>query len=404
MFRGVIFYIKGRGLVLCQYPFTGWQYTYDAQGNLRFREDACGQETGYSYDSLNRLVKIVWPDNSETNYTYDALNSLTQMQDAGGTTTYTYDKLKRLKSQVYPDGAALNYSYDLNGSRSSLNVSGAGQISYAYDSLNRLSKIVQPDGKTAQYSYDALSRRTQLNYPNGAITTYTYDPAGRLTQLINKDKSAQEMSKYIYTCNAAGDRIKTALLDGTTTYDYDQTRQLIAEHQTRAAETFAQAYQYDNAGNRLIRKTSSVPENYSYNNLNQLISQTSGASTATEKYIQVKGSVGDANLQSVKVNGVNAQVSGGQFTADNVLLKSGQNTITAEAVDAAGNTGSHQIKVTYQPGGSAQKLITVQGNVSDASPVSVKVNGITATVSAGQWTANNVPLNPGQNTIVGAVA
>ncbi len=62
----------------------------------------------------------------------------------------------------------------------------------------------------------------------------------------------------------------------------------------------------------------------------------------------VKGSVSNAagNETGVVVNGVLAMVYGDEFVANHVPLEEGENTITATATDAAGNTLSAEITVT----------------------------------------------------------
>jgi outer membrane protein assembly factor BamB len=78
---------------------------------------------------------------------------------------------------------------------------------------------------------------------------------------------------------------------------------------------------------------------------------TSPVSGATEHStpITVNGTVTDTvAIASVTVNGVNATLSNGSWSAS-VPLTSGSNTIKATATDGAGATGSASITVTYSP-------------------------------------------------------
>lgn len=76
------------------------------------------------------------------------------------------------------------------------------------------------------------------------------------------------------------------------------------------------------------------------------ITSPANESKTTETNIQVAGSASDdTELASVTVNGVNATISGGTFSAT-VALSDGANAITAVATDAAGNTASSGITVT----------------------------------------------------------
>ncbi len=335
-----------------------YQFSYDKQGNLISRIDANAITTGYQYDVLNRLYRINYPDGKSVNYAFDAAGNITQTQDLTGTYNYTYDKVNRLKSQSYPDSINLNYAYDPNGNRASLEITGLGKTSYNYDSLNRLAKITLPNSKITQFSYDKLSRKTQLIYPNGAITNYNYDNASRLSQLLNKSKAGVDISKFSYTYDKASRRTSINLINGSANYAYDKINQLTNENGAINSQNFALTYTYDAIGNRLSLNEAGQISNYTYNNLNQLI-QTSGAS---QKLIQVKGNVSDANPVTVKVNGISATIASGQFTANNISLNPGSNTIKAEAIDAVGNVNSHQISVTYNSPNAAATTYTYNKN------------------------------------------
>ncbi len=94
---------------------------------------------------------------------------------------------------------------------------------------------------------------------------------------------------------------------------------------------------------------------------------------------------------TIVVNGVAATVSGSTFTASNVPLVFGGNTITVVATDAAGNRSTASIAVTVM------KRFAIQGTVNE--PVtSVVVNGVAAAVSGTTFSAS-VPLRRGLNTV-----
>jgi hypothetical protein len=115
----------------------------------------------------------------------------------------------------------------------------------------------------------------------------------------------------------------------------------------------------------------------------------------------VTGTVDDA-LSTVTVNGAPAAVDPATktFSAPGIILTLGPNTITATAVDALGNSASTSC-VVYLDLPAAKKVprgaITVQGTVDD-SAAQVSVNSVSATVSAGTFTAS-VSLVTGLNTL-----
>ena len=127
----------------------------------------------------------------------------------------------------------------------------------------------------------------------------------------------------------------------------------------------------------------------------------------------VVGTVGGV-ASAVTINGVNAPVSNGQFSAS-VPLREGPNIITAAS--AAGNTATitttldttpPQLAITQPPNGfsTTDASVTVSGIVNDIvvgtvnpTQAAVTVNGIAANVANRSFTISGVPLQMGANTI-----
>ncbi len=130
--------------------------------------------------------------------------------------------------------------------------------------------------------------------------------------------------------------------------------------------------------------------------------------------ITVSGTVEDAHLVEVKVNGVPAQVEGRRFTAEGVVLHEGQNPLTATARDALSrSTTSATVVVELDSTAPTATItepksgdvvdtpqITVRGTVSDPNLTAVTVNGIAAAVTGASFVANGVPLAEGENSLV----
>ncbi|HSF39574.1 MAG TPA: Ig-like domain-containing protein [Thermoanaerobaculia bacterium] len=129
--------------------------------------------------------------------------------------------------------------------------------------------------------------------------------------------------------------------------------------------------------------------------------------------IAVTGTVVDAHLTSVTVKGVTAAVEGQRFTAEGVALSEGDNVLVAVATDALGRqTSSAAVTVELdstaptvtitEPGNNdvvSTPQITVRGEASDPHLRKVVVNGVTATLSGGEFTASGVPLSEGENRL-----
>lgn len=131
----------------------------------------------------------------------------------------------------------------------------------------------------------------------------------------------------------------------------------------------------------------------------------------------VSGTVGD-RAALVNINGINAPVSNGNFVAT-VPLNEGPNTLTAVATNANGTTSTASTVVTldttpphvaiYTPSNNTSttdSLVTVTGMVNDIvvgtvnpQQATVKVNGVAAQVLNRTFTAANIPLSFGANTL-----
>ncbi len=126
----------------------------------------------------------------------------------------------------------------------------------------------------------------------------------------------------------------------------------------------------------------------------------------------VSGSVTDATAVTVATNGAPLPVGAdGQFSGS-VALTEGSNTLTTVATDAAGNattdtrtvtldTHPPVLVVTAPPDGliTRQTPVTVSGTVTDATPVTVDVNGIPLPVDGAGVFTGLVPLAEGANPL-----
>ncbi len=81
-------------------------------------------------------------------------------------TQWTYDSHNRLVEMIYPDEEKVTYSYNLGGLLEKVR----GEKSYGYDYITKL-------------GYDKFEQRIYLKYCNGAETFYTYDNRRRLSNL-----------------------------------------------------------------------------------------------------------------------------------------------------------------------------------------------------------------------------
>ena len=203
---------------------NGKSWTYDPAGNQLTRTDGNGDTTEYSFDGMNRIDAVEYPDDSVLGFTYDRASNLSSASNNDATLTFGYDEMHRVSAvtqSVLSVSSVVEYSHDYNGNRTALQVSGftpqpfSKTITYTYDEANRLSGIqlsafsLQP----FSFTYDDANRLTGITYPNGVTATYTRDAGGRLTGLTYADGGTTHASRT-YEHNALGQITKRNIATG----------------------------------------------------------------------------------------------------------------------------------------------------------------------------------------------
>lgn len=188
---------------------TGYQY--DALDRLTRVIDPKGLHTDYSYSGLGDLTQLSSPDTGVTTYTVDAAgNRLTQTDARGVTVTMQYDALHRLIHQANSqDGEQIVYRYDGLGDSACGGTSYAlgrlsqiedalGTLTYCYDRRgNVIAKHRAPVSASSgtpawslQYSYSRADQLLSLRYPNGLELHYGRDAAGRVQSVSYRQGGA----------------------------------------------------------------------------------------------------------------------------------------------------------------------------------------------------------------------
>jgi RHS repeat-associated protein len=267
-------------------------YTHDAAGQLTRIVDRKNQRRDFAYDNLGRRTQEYWcppgssgasgcgtstPDRIFT-YTYDAANQLTEVNETDSRYTFTFDNMGRVTG-ISSLGSnmpqvRLTNTYDPIGRRTAVedNLSSAGKISFTYDAGNRVTNVKMTVGGTlgpqVTMAYDAANRLTSLSRqdgnaffppPNKVLTTFTYDNDDRVLTITHTyvpgSGSSSTLATYLYTYNAASELTTEVNQDGTYTYSYDNTSQLIgvdASGGSCGASGCDESFSYDVNGNRTM--------------------------------------------------------------------------------------------------------------------------------------------------------
>ena len=87
------------------------------------------------------------------------------------------------------------------------------------------------------------------------------------------DSDSNVVVKYVYTLGASGERLKSEELDRTVEYTYDSLYRLTSETITKGKTKTTYTYAYDSVSNRTLKNVDGVETVYTYNALNQLVSE-----------------------------------------------------------------------------------------------------------------------------------
>ena len=155
-----------------KYYYGGRNASQNRIGRLMLREDGTGA-IEYFYGKMGEVTKtrrtMIVPNQAIATYV----------------TQWTYDSHNRLLEMIYPDEEKITYSYNLGGQLEKVH----GYKSYGYDYVSKI-------------GYDKFEQRTYLKYCNGAETFYTYDPQRRRLQNLTVNSGGNTIMNNAYTYDA----------------------------------------------------------------------------------------------------------------------------------------------------------------------------------------------------------
>ncbi len=288
------------------------EYAYDGFGNVSQvtrTELGVSYLTRYTYDTLNRVASMTYPDGRVVHYTRDVLGRITQvsMVKDGATTvlatgiTYradglptgivygngltearTLDQRGQLTNQAL-GSETRDYSYDLNGNLTqAIRVNGTSL--YAYDALDRLTSETSASVGSLGYGYDPNGNRLSF-LDNGETKTYGYSPnSNRLTQVGHKD----------VTLDAAGNTLSDQ--NGKRKFEYGQSGRLFKAYKERK---LVATYLYNAQGLRTQKQTKKDTTVYHYDLAGKLLAETTERGSLIRAYVWLN----DMPLVQIDVRG-----------------------------------------------------------------------------------------------------
>ncbi|MBW2345604.1 MAG: RHS repeat protein, partial [Deltaproteobacteria bacterium] len=273
-------------------PDTGTiTYIYNEAGNPAEKTDANGITVSYTYDLLNRLTAIHFPDSTQDiTYTYDTgangKGLLGAMTDPSGSMAFGYDNRSRLAEKTSTIGS---HSFNLT---------------YAYTPGDRLGTVTYPTGRTVDYTRNSRGHIEGATTTHNAVTTTlasniiygpfgpgrgmatgsggevsnTHDESGRMTVA-----NPGEEKERTFTYDANGNLTSIQATNNphyNQEFTYDDLNRLISA--TGRYGTIS--YTYDNLGNRLTRIVNDDTETYNYLTGTNRLQEITGQNPLTFTY------------------------------------------------------------------------------------------------------------------------
>ncbi len=191
--------------------------------------DAIGDTTQYSFNDLNQLSGVSYPDSSTVNFTYDKAGNIRTAFNSDATVGFGYDEMNRVSAatqSVLSVSSVVGYSYDKNGNRTGLALPGIESVTYTYDDGNRLSGLSSTlFGSSFTFTYNDANELTGITYPNGVTANYTRDDGGRVTGITYAD-GGTTLASRTYTYNALGQITKRTITAGLEAVPSDTHRHM----------------------------------------------------------------------------------------------------------------------------------------------------------------------------------
>lgn len=183
--------------------------------------------------------------------------------------------------------------------------------------------------------------------------SYEYDKLNRLICEETVDSDSNVVVKYVYTLGAGGERVRVEELDRTVEYTYDSLYRLTSETITEGEDVSTYAYEYDSVSNRTLKNVDGNETVYSYNALNQLVSD----SDSTYEYDNA------GNLVRVIGTGKTALY---EYNAENKLVKATvqQGNVVTEEVYTYDYEGNRTSKATTTSDGNVERVKYLNDNSS----------------------------------------
>ncbi|MFQ5963836.1 MAG: RHS repeat-associated core domain-containing protein [Candidatus Scalinduaceae bacterium] len=211
---------------------AGWQYKYNAAGNLIETIKADGRISRYRYDPDNKIIEESSGTGDLVQYSYLPGGNREKLKREGKSIQFRYNQADQL---LETDDET--FKYDANGNLVERK-GPKGVTRYSYDSEDQLVKVLLPDGEEVSFGYAPTGERVWRRDSNG-LTHFVTDGVNLLAELDENLKPkatylhgqgidnplmmTRDERSYFYHTDDLGSVARLTDQEGVTaaTYDYD---------------------------------------------------------------------------------------------------------------------------------------------------------------------------------------
>ncbi len=284
----------------------GVKYDYDANSNITAITYPDGFKVGYSYDNLDRLIRVFNTQNNATYASYSYLKDGRLSTQTNGNSTkmvYRYDNLGRLDSMANLRGnntviAAYGFKLDNIGNHLeererypdglTVPVLPAKAIAYTHDAANRM----VTSGST-QFTYDDNGNNTSAS--GDWNSTYSYDKRDNLitstSPVINAEYDGLENrrknnnTRYVLDILGGSNVLMETDLNGNAVAYYIHGLGLVCR--LNASKGAPHYYHYDYRGSTvaITNATQQVTHKYKYGPFGEMLNAQEGPFTNVYRYV-----------------------------------------------------------------------------------------------------------------------
>ncbi|WP_406656961.1 DUF2341 domain-containing protein [Methanolobus sp. ZRKC2] len=257
----------GRKISMTDLDMGHWTYEYDLNGNLINQTDARGVSTILTYDDLNRVTAIDYPNDEDVSFTYDLEfnGTLSQVTRGNVSSAYDYDLRYRVEDETVTLDSTpytTSYEYDSMDRPTMITYPNGENVNLTYNAQTLLESV---EGVVDNLDYNARNQITTKELSNGVVTSYTYDTEKLLLDRIYTD-SLQDLN---YNFDNVGNilEIEDNVLNSVKTYGYDDLDRLTsADMSVNSVPTYQRDFTYDQYGCiQQVDENSVTISTYEYN-------------------------------------------------------------------------------------------------------------------------------------------